>query len=168
FSPNETLSSLSTMEYTTLWHPSHPKYSVRIKQDGAKWLLLLRHPHNLPCLFAWIRSYTGYIDIEARHLFFWFFESRKDPQTDDVMLWINGGPGGSSALGLLTELGPCSLKDENTTVLNPYGWNEKANIFFLDQPVGVGFSYAEYGEIVYNTPEAAKDITAFMRIFFDN
>ena len=54
------------------------------------------------------RSYTGYIDIEARHLFFYFFESRNDPDTDDVVFWTNGGPGGSSALGLFMELGGLS------------------------------------------------------------
>ena len=50
-------------------------------------------------------SYTGYIDIETRHLFFYFFESRNDPDTDDVIFWTNGGPGGSSSLGLFMELG---------------------------------------------------------------
>lgn len=39
----------------------------------------------------WNRSYTGYIDIEARHLFFYFFESRNDPDKDDVIFWTNGG-----------------------------------------------------------------------------
>ena len=51
------------------------------------------------------RAYTGYIDIEARHLFFYFFESRRDPDTDDVVFWTNGGPGGSSSMGLFMELG---------------------------------------------------------------
>jgi hypothetical protein len=35
--------------------------------------------------------YSGYVDIEARHLFFYFFESRRDPEKDDVVMWINGG-----------------------------------------------------------------------------
>jgi carboxypeptidase C (cathepsin A) len=39
----------------------------------------------------WSSAYTGYIDIEARHLFFYFFESRNDPDTDDVIFWTNGG-----------------------------------------------------------------------------
>ncbi|KAJ7223359.1 hypothetical protein GGX14DRAFT_557934 [Mycena pura] len=38
-----------------------------------------------------VKSYTGYIDIEARHIFFYFFESRSDPDTDDVIFWTNGG-----------------------------------------------------------------------------
>ena len=36
-------------------------------------------------------TYTGYIDVGSRHLFFYFFESRNDPDTDDVLLWTNGG-----------------------------------------------------------------------------
>lgn len=58
-------------------------------------------------------AYTGYIDIEARHLFFYFFESRSDPDKDDVIFWTNGGPGCSSAMGLFMELGQC---DEFTNI----------------------------------------------------
>lgn len=34
--------------------------------------------------------YTGYLDAPSRHLFFWFSESRRDPDKDDLMLWTNG------------------------------------------------------------------------------
>lgn len=51
------------------------------------------------------RSYTGYIDIGARHLFYYFFESRTAPDTDPVVFWTNGGPGCASSLGLFMELG---------------------------------------------------------------
>lgn len=56
-------------------------------------------------LFELRRAFTGYIDIQARHLFFYFFESRSDPDKDDVIFWTNGGPGCSSSVGLFMELG---------------------------------------------------------------
>ncbi|CCM05789.1 uncharacterized protein FIBRA_08022 [Fibroporia radiculosa] len=149
------LNLLSSEEFSVLNHPAFPHYSVRIKKsdfcDGN------------------VGTYTGYIDIsEVRHLFFYFFESRNDPDTDDVVFWTNGGPGASSAMGLFMELGPCRVAGPNSTTYNPYGWNDKANVFFIDQPVGVGFSYADYGEKVETTPEAAKDIAAFVAIFFEH
>ena len=33
------------------------------------------------------RAYTGYIDVEARHHFFYFFESRRDPGNGIRILW---------------------------------------------------------------------------------
>ncbi|KAJ7739216.1 Alpha/Beta hydrolase protein [Mycena metata] len=105
---------------------------------------------------------TGYIDIQARHLFFYFFESRNNPDEDDVVFWTNGGPGCSSGIGLLMELGPCRVvKAEHGNVHHPESWNSNQNIFFIDQPIGVGFSYADS-----TTEEAAQDIAAFVAIFF--
>ncbi|KAF8586718.1 serine carboxypeptidase [Ramaria rubella] len=154
--PREDLSAVSASEYTTFVHPEHPQHSVRIKMNGAHFC------DNT------VNSYTGYLDVQARHLFFYFFESRNDPKTDDVILWANGGPGCSSSFGVFMEQGPCRVeKSANATTFNPYSWNAKANIFFIDQPIGVGWSYAEYGESVGTTEDAAKDIAAFSRIFFD-
>jgi carboxypeptidase C (cathepsin A) len=56
-------------------------------------------------------AYTGYIDIEARHLFFYFFESRSNPVEDDVILWTNGCSGAS--MGLLMEVGELRTIYEN-------------------------------------------------------
>ena len=48
-----------------------------------------------------VKSYSGFIDIaEDKHLFFWFFESRHDPASDPITLWLNGGPGSDSMYGL--------------------------------------------------------------------
>jgi hypothetical protein len=120
------LNTLSTSEFTVLGHPSFPKHTVRIKKSPKDW-----------CDSS-AASYTGYIDTtDARHIFFYFFESRSDPDKDDVILWTNGGPGCSSSLGLFMELGPCNIKDDNGTHRNPHSWNEKANVIFIDQPIGM-------------------------------
>ncbi|KAL6308023.1 serine carboxypeptidase [Sparassis latifolia] len=144
---------LSVSHFTTLSHPAFPNHSVRIKKanicDGDE-------------------AYTGYFDIEARHLFFFFFESRNDPDNDDVIFWTSGGPGCAGSLGLFMDFGPCKITNPNGTVHNPYSWTEKASVFFVDQPIGVGFSYADYGETVSTTEEAAKDIAAFVAIFFEH
>ncbi|KAF9031300.1 serine carboxypeptidase [Panaeolus papilionaceus] len=151
--PLGNLSSLAEGGFTILRHPAFKKYQVRIKKGNF-------------CDPA-VNSYTGYIDIEARHLFFYFFESRSNPAKDDVIFWTNGGPGCSSSLGLFMELGPCRVLDEDGPKQHFESWNTNANIFFIDQPVGVGFSYAEHGEFVSTTEEAAKDIAAFVSIFFN-
>jgi cathepsin A (carboxypeptidase C) len=119
------LSSLALDDFTTLKHPNFPRHSVRIKRTKKDWC------------DPGVASYTGYIDTTgARHIFFYFFESRNNPDTDNVILWTNGGPGCSSSLGLFMELGPCRVVDNTTTKYHPQSWNEKANVFFIDQPIG--------------------------------
>ncbi|KAF8650965.1 hypothetical protein AX16_005001 [Volvariella volvacea WC 439] len=144
--------------YTIMSHDRFPNHQVRIRKTEF--------------CDPTVNVFTGYLDIDggAKHLFFYFFESRRSPENDDVIMWINGGPGCSSSMGLLMELGPCNIDTQgispNGTLWNPHSWNNEANIFFLDQPVGVGFSYADYGETIETTEDAAKNIYAFLTIFF--
>ncbi|KAL9442574.1 hypothetical protein AB3S75_020982 [Citrus x aurantiifolia] len=91
--------------------------------------------------------YSGYVKVNeesGRALFYWFVEAAEDPDSKPLVLWLNGGPGCSSiAYGEAEEIGPFHIKpDGKTLYLNPYSWNQVANILFLDSPVGVGFSYS--------------------------
>lgn len=42
---------------------------------------------------------------------------------------------------MFTELGPFRPLRDGTLVNNPYSWSKKASLVFLEQPVGVGYSY---------------------------
>ena len=89
-----------------------------------------------------VDDYAGYISLnEKTNMFFWFFEARENPSTAPLTLWLNGGPGSDSLIGLFQEHGPCNVTEDLKTQLNPYSWNEKSNMLYLSQPVGVGFSY---------------------------
>ncbi|KAJ4124555.1 hypothetical protein NW754_000253 [Fusarium falciforme] len=99
-----------------------------------------------------VNSYSGYIDIAPDvHVFFWFFESRRDPANDPVTLWLNGGPGSDSLIGLFEEIGPCEVVENMTTVLRDHSWTDISNVLFLSQPVGTGFSYSK-AEVGYLDP----------------
>lgn len=85
-----------------------------------------------------VRSFSGYVHLPPNptmsrdypiNTFFWFFESRNDPVNDPLALWFNGGPGASSTAQALGENGPCIVgEDSNSTTLNPWSWNNKANM----------------------------------------
>ncbi|KIK04018.1 hypothetical protein K443DRAFT_676325 [Laccaria amethystina LaAM-08-1] len=141
--------------YELVSHPSFSEHRLRVTEPNL-------------CDSS-VKQYSGYLDIaEDKHLFFWFFESRNSPADAPLILWLNGGPGCSSSTGLLFELGPCNIADNGKNVThNPYSWNSDANIIFLDQPVNVGFSYADDGTTVSSSPVAGKDVYAFLELFLN-
>jgi vitellogenic carboxypeptidase-like protein len=74
------------------------------------------------------------------------------------------GPGcASTAAGLFLELGPYGLAHCNTTSFgvcltkNQWSWNQVANIVFIDQPIGVGFSFLNAGGLLVTTMEQLAD-----------
>ena len=96
-------------------------------------------------------GYAGYVHLPPNpadthpypsNFFFWFFESRDHPATDPFTIWLGGGPGYSSLVSTTSENGPCSIgNDSNSTFLNPWSWNNHANVLYIDQPLQTGYSY---------------------------
>ena len=111
--------------------------------------------------------FSGYVDIGPRgKLFYWFVESQSaTPANDPVLLWTNGGPGCSGLVGFLTENGPFRPTANGTLALNPQAWNLLANMVYIEQPVGVGYSVAN-GVLKYSDALAASDNLAFVKGFF--
>ncbi|KAI4621558.1 hypothetical protein J4E80_003928 [Alternaria sp. BMP 0032] len=99
-----------------------------------------------------VDSYSGYVDLTPDvHVFYWFFESRNDPASDPFTLWLNGGPGSDSLIGLFEENGPCMIDENLTAVYNPHSWNNVSNMLYISQPVGTGFSYQKQGVGSFNS-----------------
>lgn len=68
-------------------------------------------------------------------------------------------------IGLFQENGPCHFVDNETEPsLNPYSFNEYANMLYVDQPIGVGFSYGT--DPVVSTVTAAPYVWDFFQAFF--
>ena len=93
-----------------------------------------------------------------------------------MVLWVNGGPGSSSMFGLFLENGPIrvgripgkKLDDlDNFQVKfaknmgSPDGdWSELADLVYIDQPVGTGFSFGD--ELNTRLEQGSDDLIRFI------
>nr|XP_018677012.1 PREDICTED: serine carboxypeptidase-like 51 isoform X4 [Musa acuminata subsp. malaccensis] len=108
----------------------------------------------------------GYVQVRPRaHMFWWLYRS---PQRVDngsapwpTVLWLQGGPGGSGVgIGNFQEIGPvdANLQPRCTT------WLQKADLLFVDNPVGTGYSFVEDESLFVKSDwEAAADLTTLLK-----
>lgn len=110
-------------------------------------VLNLATPYNYSGIAA-----SGYLKVGKRNSVLAFtFYGQKDVRDKQqlknypTVLWLNGGPGSSSQLGNLQEIGPLQLVRDFDVVMkqNNFTWANKYNLLFIDQPVGTGLSYAD-------------------------
>jgi vitellogenic carboxypeptidase-like protein len=114
--------------------------------------------------------FSGYKNVTSQNgksggIFYWFFEGPKDAP---VVVWLNGGPGCSSLIGLFAELGPLKIQEDCFTVTkNPNGWNKIAHMLFIDQPIGTGYSFANGKEhFTENQEEIVDHLHSALSQFF--
>ncbi|KAI9806054.1 MAG: hypothetical protein M1833_004461 [Piccolia ochrophora] len=134
---------------TTIKSPINDNISITYKEPSAE---------VCKTIFPTQRQYTGHVSLPPLTLapvqqdytintFFWFVEARQSPETAPLTIWINGGPGSSSMVGLFQETGPCEVvelaRGKFGTQARDWGWDRSSNMVFIDQPNQVGFSYDE-------------------------
>ena len=89
-------------------------------------------------------QYTGWVNIPgsyATNTFFWFISARNP--TDQLTIWLNGGPGSSSMIGLFNENGPCEVVEmaqgQFGTAARDWGWDRGSNMLYIDQVCNISF-----------------------------
>lgn len=88
--------------------------------------------------FSTQQQYTGWVNIPGDYptnVFFWFIAGRTP--TEQLTIWLNGGPGSSSMIGLFQENGPCEAyevaENEFATRARDFGWDRGSNMLYIDQ-----------------------------------
>ncbi|GJJ10173.1 hypothetical protein Clacol_004399 [Clathrus columnatus] len=105
--------------------------------------------------------------IQNDTLFFWALETSPGSLTnassnEPWMVWLNGGPGSSSLVGLFFEHGPCLIADNFSLAANPFSIHHLADIFYVDQPVGTGYSTASKKGYIPNEDQMGEDFMGFL------
>jgi serine carboxypeptidase 1 len=113
----------------------------------------------------------GYVQVRPKaHMFWWLYRSPYRVEDSSkpwpIVLWLQGGPGASGVgIGNFEEVGPLdtNLKPRNST------WLLKADLLFVDNPVGTGYSFVEDQKLFVKTDdEAATDLTTLLIKLFNN
>ena len=126
--------------------------------------------NNIPGIpFTTKNSWAGNLAIGSANpgssLYFWLWGAEQQADTDNLIIWLNGGPGCSSLNGFLQENGPIVyINKGDTPTQNPYSWLNAGNVVWLEQPVGTGFTQGS--STVQNENDVGKQVSGFLANFF--
>ncbi|KAB8611406.1 hypothetical protein FH972_025911 [Carpinus fangiana] len=116
-----------------------------------------------------LKMHAGHIEVDAEssgHMFFWHYENRHIGDKKRTVIWLNGGPGCSSMDGALMEVGPYRVRPGGNLEYNNGSWDEFANLLFVDNPVGTGFSYVSGDHYLEELQQMADQFLVFLKKFF--
>ncbi|CCG82488.1 Putative uncharacterized protein [Taphrina deformans PYCC 5710] len=117
-----------------------------------------------------LKMHSGHIVLDADHhgeMFFWHIRQKHLADRQRTIIWLNGGPGCSSMDGLFLEIGPFRFQDANTLVENEGSWHEFANVLFVDQPLGTGFSFIDSDHYITELDQMAEQMMHFLDRFLE-
>lgn len=116
-----------------------------------------------------LKMHAGHIEVTPEHngnLFFWHFENKHLADRPRTVIWLNGGPGCSSEDGAMMEVGPYRVRKGGKLEQIEGSWDEFANVLFVDNPVGTGFSYVDTNAFVHELQDMADQFVIFLEKWF--
>ncbi|XP_053614093.1 venom serine carboxypeptidase-like [Plodia interpunctella] len=123
-----------------------------------------------PQHFSGLESYSGFITVKEKYfsnLFFWFFPKQNRTENSPWIIWLQGGPGFSSMVGLFDIMGPLEMQD-NQVKLRNVTWASNYSLLFIDNPVGAGFSFtADDRGYTTNEDAVGGQLYTFLQQFLD-
>lgn len=148
--------AVSTPRSSKIWKPQNIQSKLpECEADDGPLILTpyiksgnIQKAQELSSVKLWrsnLTSYSGYFTVNATdnsNTFFWFFPAEvPEPEKAPVVLWLQGGPGASSMFALFVENGPFRIHKSMKLSIRPYRWTKLANMIYIDNPVGTGFSF---------------------------
>lgn len=118
-------------------------------------------------------NYHGIVhvtNITQADQFYWWFPSRNSRAEDPLLIWFSGGPSCGDEIAIFVENGPFLFdSDSNSIYTNKYSWNTNANLLYIDQPLGTGFSNPDlpYADLPKNQQEVASQMVEFLQKFIE-
>ena len=133
-----TLLGLTTAQFITFTQKDLNLTVIRSPAEEGITVSYKEPTHTCKTADSSQKQYTGWVNLPGDYptnLFFWFVGARE--KTDELTIWLNGGPGSSSMYGFFGGNGPCEIIekgiDDYDTVAREWGWDRASNMLFIDQ-----------------------------------
>lgn len=133
--------------------------------------------YGLPKVYENENWVTNFVDITGNQgfsslnddMFNMLIKCRNCTSTSPpLLIWFQGGPGCSSLFGAYMENGPYIFNRTKHYIYNVYSWNTVADIIYMDQPPGVGFSQMRNNQTYcYNLTCIGKYMYIFLVKFME-
>lgn len=116
------------------------------------------------------KAHSGFVTVNAStgsNLFFLYVKAEKNGSSDTpLVLWLEGGPGKTALFGQFLESGPLGIGADGQLYRRRPTLQEEADVIYLDQPVGGGYSFTRDRRGFARTlDDIAGSIEEFLRQF---